>query len=142
MPAGTVPIFANQPRVQWANTAQAFANNNLTGLNPCFTSNSSFGSIVNEVRVKWAPSTGASTSATAFRLYVNNGGNPDGLANNTLISEMTIPAMTSSNVAAQPDYVIPMPRGGLVLPPSYRLYGAVATWSAGTFVITGIGGDY
>lgn len=142
MPASTTPIFANQGKVQWATINAANVSSVLTNAQPVFTANSQNGSIVNEVRVKFAPSSGATTSATAFRLFVNNGGTPDGVANNTMIAEITIPAMTASNTASLPDYVIPMPRGGLVLPPSYRLYGAVATYSAGIFTVTGIGGDY
>lgn len=141
MAAGTTPIFANQGNVQWTTANAANTGSVLTGSNPCFTANSLNGSIINEVRIKAAPSAGA-TVATVFRVFVNNGGNPDGLANNALISEITVAATTASNTAALPDYVVPMPRGGLVLPPSYRVYGAIGTYSTGTFVITGVGGDY
>ena len=46
--------------------------------------------------------------ATVLRVFINNGGVNTTAANNSLIAELTLPATTLSEVAAQPDYVLPL----------------------------------
>lgn len=140
MPASTTPIFARIGKINFAQTATAVTGADLTNAALIFTADATNGSIVNEVRVKYIP--GTSTVATAFRVFINNGSAIGTTTNNTLISEITIAAITTTQTAATVDYVVPMPRGGLVLPPSYRLYATIGTYSTGTFMVTAIGGDY
>ena len=140
MPGNVQPIFARIGEVSWAQTATAVTGADLTNAALIFTSDSTNGSIVTEVRVKYLP--GTSTVATAFRVWINNGSTLSTTTNNTLIAEITIPIITTSQVAATPDYVIPMTRGGIILPPSYRMYASIGTYSTGTFMVTAIGGDY
>ena len=140
--AGNIqPIFARVGKVGFAQLTAAVTGADLsTGAGLIFTADSTNGSIVNEVRVKYLP--GTSTVATAFRVFINNNGTLSTTTNNTLIAEITIPIITTSQVAATPDYVIPMSRGGIVLPPSYKLYATIGTYSTGTFMVTAFGGDY
>lgn len=140
MTASTTPIFAKIGKINFAQTSTAVTGADLTNAALIFTADSTNGSIVNEVRVKYLP--GTSTVATAFRVFINNGSAIGTTTNNTLIAEITITAITTSQTAATVDYVVPMPRGGLVLPPSYRLYATIGTYSTGTFMVTAIGGDY
>lgn len=140
MAGNPTPIFARVGKITWAQEATAVTGADLTNAALIFTADSTNGSIVKEVRVKYLP--GTSTVATAFRVWVNNGSSEATTTNNTLISEITIAAITTSQTAATTDYVIPMPGGGLVLPPSYKLYASIGTYSTGTFMITAIGGDY
>jgi hypothetical protein len=140
MPGNGTPIFAKVGKIGFAQSNTAVTGADMTSAALIFTADATNGSIVNEVRVKYLPAT--STAATAFRLFINNGSAIGTTTNNTLVAEITIGAITGTNTAATPDYVIAMPRGGLVLPPGYRLYGAIASYSTGTFMITALGGDY
>lgn len=71
---------------------------------------------------------GAST-ATALRVWVNNGSANTTAANNALVAEATIATFTPSAVAALTGYEIPL---GLVLPAGYKIYVGLATAVAGT----------
>ena len=139
--AGNVqPIFARVAKIGFGQITQAVTGADLTNATLIFTADSTNGSIVNEVRVKYLP--GTSTVATAFRVWINNNGTISTTTNNSLIAEITIPAITTIQTAATSDFVIPMSRGGIVLPPSYRMYATVGTYSTGTFMVTALGGDY
>lgn len=140
MAGNITPIFAKVGRVEWGQENTAVTGADLTNATIIFSADATNGSIVNEVRVKYLP--GTSTVATAFRVWINNGSAIGTTTNNTLISEITLAIITTSQVAATADYVVPMPRGGLVLPPGYKLYASIGTYSTGTFMITTIGGDY
>lgn len=140
MTASTTPIFAKQGNIGFAQTATAVTGADLTNGALIFTADATNGSIVNEVRIKYLP--GTSTVATVFRVWINNGSAIGTTTNNTLISEITIAAITTSQTSATSDYVVPMPRGGLVLPAGYKLYATIGTYSTGTFMVTAIGGDY
>ena len=140
MAGNITPIFARVGKVSWAQSAAAVTGADLTSAPLIFTADATNGSIVNEVRIKYLP--GTTTAAAAFRVWINNGSALGTTTNNTLISEITLAIITNTTTAATADYVVPMPRGGLVLPPGYRLYGALGSYSTGTFMITAIGGDY
>jgi hypothetical protein len=141
MPGNVQPIFARIGKVSWAQLAAANTGADLsTNAALIFTADSTNGSIVTEVRAKYLP--GTSTVATAFRVWINNGSALNTTTNNTLVAETTIPIITTSQVAGTPDYVIPMSRGGIILPASYRMYATIGTWSTGTFMISAYGGDY
>ena len=139
--AGNVqPIFARVAKIGFGQITQAVTGADLTNATLIFTADSTNGSIVNEVRVKYLP--GTSTVATAFRVWINNNGTISTTTNNSLIAEITLPIITTSQTAATSDFVIPMSRGGIVLPPSYKMYATVGTYSTGTFMVTALGGDY
>lgn len=140
MAGNPTPIFARVGKIGIGQLAAAVTGADLTSATLVFTADATNGSIVNEVRVKYLP--GTSTAATVFRVFLNNGSAVGTTTNNSLISEITIAAITTSQTAATADYVVAMPRGGLVLPPGYRLYATIGTYSTGTFMVTAIGGDY
>lgn len=141
MPGNVQPIFARVGKMGQAQLAAAVTGADLsTNAGLIFTADATNGSIVNEVRVKYLP--GTTTAATAFRVWINNGGTLSTTTNNSLVTEITIPIITTSQIAATPDYVIPLSRGGIVLPPSYRMYATIGTYSTGTFMVSAYGGDY
>jgi hypothetical protein len=83
---------------------------------------------------------GTNTNAAACRIWINNGGSTGTAANNTLWDEITLPATTVSEVAAQANYELPL---NFALAPAERIYVTVATapTSAG-WQATVIGGKY
>jgi hypothetical protein len=140
MPGNSTPIFGKVGKIGIAQLAAAVTGADLTSAGLIFTADATNGSVVNEVRVKYLP--GTTTAATAFRVWINNGSAIATTTNNTLVTEITIPIITTSQVAATPDYVLPLSRGGIVLPPSYRMYATIGTYSTGTFLVSAYGGDY
>ena len=140
MAGNVTPIFAKVGKIGQGQIAAAVTGADLTSAALIFTADATNGSIVNEVRVKYLP--GTTTAATAFRVWVNNGSALGTTTNNSLVTEITLAIITTSQVAATTDYVVAMPRGGLVLPPGYRLYATCGTYSTGTFLVSAYGGDY
>jgi len=142
MAGNSTPIFGRIGKIGIAQIAGVVLGADLSDGDAAliFTADATNGSIVNEVRVKYLP--GTSTVATAFRVWINNGGTLSTTTNNTLVTEITIPAITTSQTAGTTDFVIPLSRGGIVLPPSYRMYATIGTWSTGTFLVSAYGGDY
>lgn len=141
MPGNVQPIFARVAKIGQAQLGAANTGADLsTNAGLIFTADATNGSIVNEVRIKYLP--GTSTVATVLRLWINNGGTLSTTTNNSLVTEITIPIIGTTQIAATPDYVIPLSRGGIVLPPSYRMYATIGTYSTGTFMVSAYGGDY
>ena len=139
MPGNVAPIYAKVAKIGFAHLAAVTAAD-LTNAGLIFTADATNGSIVNEVRIKYRA--GTSTVATVFRLWINNNSTISTATNNMLIYELSLPAITTTNTAATGDFAIPMSRGGIALPPSYKLYAAIATWSTGAIIATAFGGDY
>lgn len=140
MAGNATPIFARIGKIGQAQIAAAVTGADLTSAALIFTADATNGSIVNEVRVKYLP--GTTTAATAFRVWINNAGTLSTTTNNSLVTEITLAIITTTQVAATTDYVVAMPRGGLVLPPGYRMYATCGTYSTGTFLVSAYGGDY
>jgi hypothetical protein len=74
-----------------------------------------------------------------LRLFINNGGVNTTAANNSLIAELTLPATTVSEIAAQPDFVLSL---NFAVPAGYRLYATIGTTVVAGFAVTIIGGEY
>ena len=140
MPGNVQPIFAKVGKIGIAHTATAVTGADLTSGALIFTADATNGSIVREVRVKYLP--GTTTAATAFRVWINNGGTLSTVTNNALVAEITIPVITTSQTVATADFVVPLSGGGIVLPPSYKMYATIGTYSTGTFIVSAYGGDY
>lgn len=140
MPGNASPIFARVGKIGNANIATAVTGADLTSAGLIFTADATNGSIVREVRVKYLP--GTSTAATAFRIWINNGGAVATTTNNMLVAEITLAVITTSQTTATADYVVPLSGGGIILPPSYRMYATIGTYSTGTFMVSAYGGDY
>ena len=142
MAGNSVPIFGRIGKIGQGQITGVVLGADLSDVDAAliFTADATNGSIINEVRVKYLP--GTSTAATAFRVWINNGGTLSTTTNNSLVTEITIPIITTSQTAGTTDFVIPLSRGGIVLPPSYRVYATIGTYSTGTFMVSAYGGDY
>jgi len=134
------PLFTDVARIGIAQLAAANTGADLSTNAALIFTGGADGSLLVEARMKYIP--GTSTVATAARLWINNNGTLSTTTNNSLLTEMTVAAITSSQTAATVDYVFLLPRAGLFVPANYRVYITIGTYSTGTFMCTGIGGDY
>lgn len=133
------PAFVGAPDVQYqagavigpsANTAQDGTGANITVI---YQAPATYGGWCSFIRLKPA----GSPAATVARVFIHNTtssftpGTTNTAANTWMLSEITLPAVTSSNTTAQPDFTIPINHW---INPSMRLlmtFGT-STGSAGT----------
>jgi hypothetical protein len=141
MPANTNPIFSAKGSMQWIPANLLAANTAVDGTGTValvFTGNATgnnAGSLLKRVIVR---SLGTNV-ATVMRFFINNGLTNVTAANNQLVGEITIPATTINQVAAQPSAEWYF---GEVVPAGYRIYATIGTAVAAGFAVTGVGGDY
>jgi hypothetical protein len=140
MAGAIAPIMARVGKIGFAQIASAVTAADLTSAALIFTADATNGSILYEVRVKYLP--GTSTTSTPIRIFLNNNGTLSTTTNNSLITEINVPAITTTQTAGTTDFFIPMPKGGLILPASYRVYATAPSWTTGTFMVTAFGGDF
>lgn len=137
----TTPIFTGTPDIQWSNI-YATASNATTDLTSgvaylIYTSDSSSGGYVQKMRFKSSP--GSNNAQTVARIWLNNGLTTGSAANNVLIDEITLAAVTGvSNVGTIPSEV-PL---NFALPAGYRIYVTLGTAVASGYAISVIGGKY
>ncbi|MDB5167084.1 MAG: hypothetical protein JWN26_229 [Candidatus Saccharibacteria bacterium] len=82
-------------------------------------------------------------AASVARVYINNGSANTTAANNSLIGQLTLPATTTSAVAAVGSADFYFPNGALDLDISYRIYVGLGTTVAAGWVPTPTqGGDF
>ncbi len=140
MPANIDPIYTKVGDIQWA-TLAAGANNTADGTSGTkalvFTADATNGGYLREIRCKPAP--GTTSTATAVRVWLNNGSSDTVAANNILLGDFTMPAFTASTAAASPDITYPL---GIAIPPGYRVYVTTAQTATATLHFTGVGGKY
>lgn len=141
MAANTTPIYTRIGDIEWSVSA-ATASNTTTTLTSgtiylCFSADTTNGGYVQRMRFR---TLGTNSNATVARVWINNGSSTGTAANNILWDEITLPATTVSQVAAQANYELPL---NFALPPSYTLYVTLGTapTSAG-WAISVIGGKY
>ena len=141
MPANTAPIFSAKGAIQWnpaiLNTANT-AKDGTGTVATVFTGNAAGNNAGNFVQKLVARPLGTNV-ATVLRVFINNGSVNTTAANNSLIAELTLPATTLSEIAAQPDYVLPL---NLAVPPGFKLNATIGTTVAAGFAVTVIGGEY
>lgn len=136
MAANTSPIFPLTPNVGWqsavatANTAKDMA----TGTTYLVFTAGANGSRLDTIKVRHR---GTNSTATALRVFLNNGSDTTSAANNTLYMERTIAANTNSETAESTDYEIAL---DIALPANYRVYVTIGT--AANLAVTAVGGDY
>ena len=141
MSANTQPIFSALGSIQWGTTTLTAANTAKDGtgtVTTIATGNNAGNNAGNFLQKLVARALGTNV-ATVLRVFVNNGGVNTTAANNTLIGEMTLPATTLSEVAAQPDYVLPL---NFVLPAGYKINVTLGTAVAAGYQVSAIGGQY
>lgn len=144
MPGNNNPIFTRMPDVQWAVAAVSAANTAKDGtgtVNVIYDEATASpvpggnGCFVQKVVIR---SRGTNV-ATVLRVFTNNGGSNATPANNCLIAEMTLPATTLSEVAAQPSYELPLNIG---MSAGARLFVTLGTAVAAGYSVSAWGGKY
>jgi hypothetical protein len=137
MPANTSPIFTLTPDIRWADAITvANTTKDLTsGTNYLAFSGSANGSFVQRIRFR----TLGTNVASVARVWINNGLTTATAANNTLWDEISLPATTVTEVAAQSNYELPL---NFALPPNYAIYITLGTAVAAGWDAIVVGGDY
>jgi hypothetical protein len=141
MPANTNPIFSAKGAIQWNPAILLAANTAKDGTGTVatvFTGNAVGNNAGNFVQKLMVRSLGTNV-ATVLRVFINNGLVNTTAANNSLIAEFTLPASTLSEVAAQPDYILPL---NFAVPAGYKLNCTLGTAVAAGYALTAIGGEY
>jgi hypothetical protein len=141
MPANTSPIFSNLGSIQWSAPALTTASTAKDGtgtVTTVFTGNAAGNAAGNFLQKIIARPLGTNV-ATVLRVFVNNGAANTTAANNSLLAELTLPATTLSEVAAQPDFVLPL---NFALPPGFKINCALGTAVAAGYQVSIVGGQY
>jgi hypothetical protein len=137
MPANTAPIFTLVPDIQWvdaitvANTTKDLTSGTIY---LAFTGSTN-GSFIQRIRFR---TLGTNVTSVA-RVWINNGLTTGTAANNTLWDEISLPATTVTEVAAQSNYELPL---NFALPPNYTIYITLGTAIAAGWDAIVVGGDY
>lgn len=132
------PVYSYAGVIQWGATALTAANTAVDGTGTVltvFTGDATNGGWVEKLIARAA----GTNIATVLRVFINNGSTQATPANNILIAEMTLPATTSSLVAAQPAYELPL---GFMLPPGYVINVVIATAVSAGYYVSVQGGKY
>lgn len=135
------PMFTGSPDVQGIGAiVTANTTGDLTSGTSylAFTADGTNGGFVH--RLRFRPTPGNNTTATACRVWLNNGSTTGTATNNFLFDEVTLPLITVSSVASVQGFEVPM---NVAIPAGWKIYVTVATGqgSASWSVIT-IGGKY
>ncbi len=141
MALNTSPIYSGVGDIQWAPTTLVASNPSYeaSGSNAVvvFTASAS-GSFVQRIRFKAS----GSTTATAARIFIGNA-TPGILSGSNVIlfDEITLPATTLSQTAAQAVYELPI---NAALPANYKIQATVATAqvAGGGWYVSAVGGSY
>jgi hypothetical protein len=137
MAINTQPIFTKKGDIQWSPSSLTAANTAKDGtgaVSTVFTAGAD-GAFVQRLIAR---SLGTNV-ATVLRIFANNGGSNATASNNTLVAEMTLPATTLSEIAAQPPYELPL---NFALPNGYKLNCTLGTTVAAGYQVTILGGSY
>ncbi len=135
-----LPLYSKVADIQWgtlittANTAKDGTGTVVT----IFTADATNGGRVERIKIRAA----GTNVATVLRIFINNGSTNTTATNNSLFGEITCPAVTLSEVAAQPDPGVGIVEFPLVLPPGYKLNITIGTTIAAGLYVTAIGGKY
>jgi len=138
MAANNNPIFTRLADIQWSATALSAANTAKDGTGTVatvFTADATEGGYVSKLTAR--PS--GTAVATVLRVFINNGSTNATPGNNILFAEMTLPAITLSEVAAQPAYEMEL---NLALPAGYKINCTLGTAVAAGYYLSVVGGKY
>jgi hypothetical protein len=141
MPANTSPIFSAKGAIQWNPAILNSANTAKDGTGTVatvFIGNAAGNAAGNFMQRLIARPLGTNV-ATVLRVFVNNGSSNATAANNSLIAELTLPATTLNEAAAQADFVLPL---NFAVPAGYKINCALGTAVAAGYALTIIGGEY
>jgi hypothetical protein len=139
MALNTAPIYSGVGDIQWTTvlTAVNSSYDAITANVATVFSASISGSFVQRIRFKAS----GSTTATAARIFINNGSPSGSAENNVLFDEITLPLTTGTQTAATAVYELSM---NIALPPAYRILATLATAQSvgGGWYASAIGGSY
>jgi hypothetical protein len=137
MAGNAIPIFSKAAHISWVNgiTAANTAKDGTGTVDTVFTADATNGSYLQ--KIVFRPR--ATNVATVARVFLNNGSTNATPANNCLLTEITLPATTNSEVAALPT---PELSFNFPLPPGYKINITLGTAVAGGYAVSAIGGDY
>lgn len=138
MAANTFPIASRTGSFQWGATALATANTAKDGTGTVltvFTADATNGGYAKKLRA--CPS--GTAVASVLRIFVNNGSTNATPANNILIGELSLPAITLTEVASQIPLEFPL---DIVLPAGYKIICTVGTTVAAGYYVSCEGGAY
>ncbi len=139
MPANTQPIFSKTADTQWSQAPITAANTAKDGtgtVSTVFSADATNGGVLKGCMVRPL----GTNVATVIRFFQNNGGVNTTASNNSLIGEMTIPATTLSEVAAQPDFF--WSYIGQALPIGHKINCVIGTAVAAGLQVTAFGGKF
>lgn len=141
MAANTTPIFSTKGSIQWNPAILTAANvaKDGTGTVATVATGNAAGNAAGNLIQKLVARALGTNVATVLRVFINNGSANTTALNNSLIAELTLPATTLSEVAALPDYVVPL---DLILPAGYKINCTIGTAVAAGFALTALGGEY
>lgn len=131
------PVFSYKGDIQWSAAAILAANTAKDGTGTVTTvyTAGADGGFINKLVVKPI----GTNVATVVRVFINNGGANTTAANNTYLTDATIPATTLTEVAAQTEVSIPI---NIPIPASYKINVTLGTAVAAGVQITAVGGSY
>lgn len=136
MAANTDPIYPATPKAAWCVLTAANTAKDGTGtVGTCFTADATNGSRIDRIRIRPA----GTNVASVARFFVNNGSTNATAGNNSFLFDVSLPAITNSEVAAQADLELQV---NLALPAGYKINVAIATAVSAGWAFTGLGGDY
>lgn len=138
MAANTSPIYPRQPQIEWGASALASANTAKDGTGTVltvFTADANEGSYADKIIFRPA----GTNIQTVARLFLNNGSTNATAANNILIKEFTLPAITLSETFSQQDFEFAL---NLPIPPGYKLNVVLGTAVAAGYYVSVVGGIY
>lgn len=135
MAANIDPIFPLTPKQLWGVLITANTAKDGTGTVVNVLTAGANGAFVEDIR---CVPTGTNT-ASVLRVFANNGSTNTVAANNSLWYEVSLPATTLTEVAAQTPQVISLQRA---LPAGYKLNVTIGTTVAAGWSVTCNEGDY
>ncbi len=139
MALNTAPIYSGVGDIQWTTVLTAVNSTyDATAANAAIVFSASIsGSFVQRVRFKAS----GSTTATAARIFINNGQATGSAANNVLFDEITLPLTSATQTAATAVYELPV---NAALPAGYRILATLATAQSagGGWYASAVGGSY
>lgn len=138
MTANTTPIYTLTPVVSVGQTI-ATANTAKDGTGTVVTAYTAGANGSLPLGINFRPI--GTNIATVARIFINNGSTNTSAANNSLFDEITLPAVTLSETAAQPVFRW-NPPDGFRLPNGYKLNVTIGTTVAAGHAVTGFGNDY
>lgn len=133
--ANQQPIFPNKGNIAFGTLLTANTAKDGTGTVVTVFTAGADGSRIDTIKVR---STGTAV-ASVLRIFLNNGLVNTTASNNTLYIEVSLPAITLSEAAAQTDIELAL---NIALPAGWKVNCTIGTTVAAAWAVTGVGGDY